>query len=113
MIRRYGMVNQTEPDMMNWLITVVLPISISSVGFYFSSQSRASRLEHRITKLEVVDHEIEKIIKTHSHRLDKHQEDQKIILALVQRMDHLNENIGELKGNIEEVKKIVDRNLRG
>lgn len=104
---------QTEPDMMNWLITVVLPISISSVGFYFSSQSRASRLEHRITKLEVVDHEIEKIIKTHSHRLDKHQEDQKIILALVQRMDHLNENIGELKGNIEEVKKIVDRNLRG
>lgn len=107
------MVNQTEPDMMNWLITVVLPISISSVGFYFSSQSRASRLEHRITKLEVVDHEIEKIIKTHSHRLDKHQEDQKIILALVQRMDHLNENIGELKGNIEEVKKIVDRNLRG
>ena len=107
------MVNQTEPDMMNWLITVVLPISISSVGFYFSSQSRASRLEHRITKLEVVDHEIEKIIETHNHRLDKHQEDQKIILALVQRMDHLNENIGELKGNIEEVKKIVDRNLRG
>ena len=107
------MVNQTEPDMMNWLITVVLPISISSVGFYFSSQSRASRLEHRITKLEVVDHEIEKIIETHNHRLDKHQEDQKIILALVQRMDHLNENIGELKGNIEEVKKLVDRNLRG
>jgi len=24
-----------------------------------------------------------------------------------------NENIGELKGNIEEVKKLVDRNLRG
>ncbi|AUN43452.1 holin [Streptococcus phage vB_SthS_VA460] len=107
------MVNQTEPDMMNWLITVVLPISISSVGFYFSSQSRASRLEHRITKLEVFDHEIEKIIENHNHRLDKHQEDQKIILALVQRMDNLNENIGELKGNIEEVKKLVDRNLRG
>lgn len=107
------MVNQTEPDMMNWLITVVLPISISSVGFYFSSQSRASRLEHRITKLEVVDHEIEKIIKNHNDRLDKHQEDQKIILALVQRMDHINENVVELKGNIEEVKKLVDRNLRG
>ena len=107
------MVNQTEPDMMNWLITVVLPIFISSVGFYFSSQSRASRLEHRITKLEVVDHEIEKIIKNHNDRLDKHQEDQKIILALVQRMDHINENVVELKGNIEEVKKIVDRNLRG
>ena len=45
--------------------------------------------------------------------LDKHQEDQKIILALVQRMDHINENVVELKGNIEEVKKLVDRNLRG
>lgn len=107
------MVDQTDPDLMNWIITVILPISISSASFYFSSQSRASRLEHRITKLEVVDHEIEKIIETHNKRLDKHQEDQKIILALVQRMDHLNENISELKGNIEEVKKIVDRNLRG
>ena len=98
---------------MNWLITVILPISISSASFYFSSQSRASLLEHRITKLEVVDHEIEKIIKNHNDRLDKHQEDQKIILALVQRMDHINENVVELKGNIEEVKKLVDRNLRG
>ena len=104
---------QNEPDLMNWIITVILPISISSASFYFSSQSRASCLEHRITKLEVVDHEIEKIIKNHNDRLDKYQEDQKIILALVQRMDHINENVVELKGNIEEIRKIVDRNLRG
>lgn len=100
---------QNEPDLMNWLITTILPISISSVSFYFSSQSRASRLEHRITKLEVVDHELKKTIENHSHRLDKHQEEQKIILALVQRVDHLNENIGELKGNIEEVRSKLER----
>ena len=104
---------QNEPDLMNWLITVILPISISSASFYFSSQSRASRLEHRITKLEVVDHEIEQIIENHNQRLDKHQEEHKITLALVQRMDHLNENIGDLKVNIEEVRKLVDQNLRG
>lgn len=104
---------QTEPDLIRWLITVVLPISISSASFYFSSQSRASRLEHRITKLEVVDHEIEKIVETHSHRLDKYQEEQKVILALVERMDNLNENVVELKGNIEEVRKLVDQSLRG
>ena len=107
------MVKQTEPDLMNWLITVILPICISSASFYFSSQSRASRLEHRITKLEVFDHELEKTIESHNQRLDKHEEEQKITLALVQRMDHLNENVVELKGNIEEVKKLVDRNLRG
>lgn len=107
------MAPQNEPDLMNWLITVILPISISSASFYFSSQSRASRLEHRITKLEVVDHELEKTIESHTQRLDKHQEEQKITFALVQRMDHLNENIGELKGDIEEIKKLVDRNLRG
>lgn len=107
------MVNQTDSDLMNWIATVILPISISSASFYFSSQSRASRLEHRITRLEVFDHEIEKIIENHNQRLDKYQEEQKITLALVQRMDHLNENIGELKGDIEEVKKLVDRNLRG
>ncbi|MGO1378608.1 MAG: DUF7365 family protein [Streptococcus thermophilus] len=104
---------QNEPDLMNWFITVILPLSISSASFYFSSQSRASRLEHRITKLEVFNHELDKIIDSHNQRLDKHQEEQKITLALVQRMDHLNENIGELKGNIEEVKKLVDKNLRG
>lgn len=107
------MVDQTEPDLIKWLIEVILPLSISSASFYLSSQARASRLEHRITKLEVVDHEIEKIIETHNKRLDKHQEDQKIILALVQRMDHLNEIIDELKGNVEEIKKLVNRNLRG
>lgn len=107
------MVNQTEPELMKWILTVFIPLSISSASFYFTSQSRASRLEHRITKLEVIDHELEKIIETHNQRLDKHQEEQKITLALVQRMDHLNENIGELKGNIEEIKKLVDRNLRG
>lgn len=107
------MVNQNDTDLMNWIITVILPISISSASFYFSSQSRASRLEHRITKLEVFNNELEKTIESHNQRLDKHQEEQKITLALVQRMDHLNENIGELKGNIEEVKKLVDRNLRG
>ncbi|AVO22676.1 holin [Streptococcus phage D1024] len=107
------MVNQTEPDLIKWILTVLIPLSISSASFYYSSQSRASRLEHRITKLEVIDHEIEKIIENHNQRLDKHQEEQKITLALVQRMDHLNENIGELKGDIEEIKKLVDRNLRG
>ncbi|AZF90675.1 holin [Streptococcus phage CHPC875] len=107
------MVNQTEPDLIKWILTVLIPLSISSASFYYSSQSRASRLEHRITKLEVIDHEIEKIIENHNQRLDKHEEEQKITLALVQRMDHINENVVELKGNIEEVKKLVDRNLRG
>lgn len=96
---------------MNWFITGVLPISISSASFYFSSQSRASRLEHRITKLEAFNHEIEKIIEKHNKLHDACQEDQKMTLALVQRIDHLNENVVELKGNIEEVKKIVDRKL--
>lgn len=32
------MVNQTEPDLMNWLITVILPISISSASFYFQAR---------------------------------------------------------------------------
>lgn len=100
---------QNDPDLMNWLITTILPISISSASFYFSSQSRASRLEHRITKLEVLDHELKKTIESHSQRLDKHQEEQKIILALVQRIDHINENVVELKGNIEEVKSKLER----
>lgn len=100
---------QNEPDLMNWVITVILPISISSASFYFSSQSRASRLEHRITKLEVLDHELKKTIESHSQRLDKYQEEQKIILALIQRMDHINENVVELKGNIEEVRSKLER----
>lgn len=106
------MLVQTEANLVHWLVTVILPIAIAGASFYFSSQSRSSRLEHRITKLEVVNHEQEKIIESHNRRLDKHEEEQKITLALVQRMDHLNENIGDLKEDLAEIKKLVDQNMK-
>ena len=107
------MVVQSEANLIHWLITVILPIAIAGSSFYYSSQNRASRLEHRITKLEVVNHEQEKIIESHNRRLDKHEEEQKITLALVQRMDHVNENIADLKKDLTEIKKLVNQNMKG
>lgn len=103
------MVVQTEAHFMHWLVSVIVPVVISGAGFYFSSQARTSRLEHRLTKLEVVNYEQEKTIESHNRRLDKHEEEQKITLALVERIDHLNENMNGIKQDMMDIKKAVDK----
>lgn len=102
------MVAHTETELMHWLLTVVLPVIVTGATFYTSAKGRASQLERRITTLEVVNREQEKVIESHNRRLDKHEEEQKITLALVERIDNLNANMRELKDDVADIKKLVD-----
>lgn len=102
------MVVHTEAELMHWILTVVLPVIATGVTFYTSAKGRASQLERRITTLEVVNKEQEKVIESHNRRLDKHEEEQKITLALVERIDNLNANMRELKNDVADIKKLVD-----
>ena len=102
------MVAHTETELMHWLLTVVLPVIVTGATFYTSAKGRASQLERRITTLEVVNREQEKVIESHNRRLDKHEEEQKITLALVERIDNLNANMRELKNDVADIKKLVD-----
>jgi hypothetical protein len=98
---------ETERELAGWLVTVILPIIVSCAGFYLSSQNKTSTLEKRLTTLEVVNAEQEKVIDSHNRRLDKHEEEQKITLALVERIDHLSSSINDLKGDITEIKQAM------
>ena len=98
----------TEAELMRWVLTVVLPVIVTGATFYISAKGRASQLESRLTTLEVINKEQEKVIGSHNRRLDKHEEEQKITLALVERIDNLNVNMRELKNDVADIKKLVD-----
>lgn len=98
----------TEAELMHWILTVVLPVIVTGATFYISAKGRASQLESRLTTLEVINKEQEKVIESHNRRLDKHEEEQKITLALVERIDNLNVNMRELKNDVADIKKLVD-----
>lgn len=98
----------TEAELMHWILTVVIPVIVTGATFYISAKGRASQLESRLTTLEVINKEQEKVINSHNRRLDKHEEEQKITLALVERIDNLNVNMRELKNDVADIKKLVD-----
>ena len=104
-----------EKELMHWFITVVIPIVISLGSFYISSKNRAADLEHRLTELEVSDKHNEKLMDSHTLRLDKYEEEQKIIRALVERMDYMNESLKSVKSDMDELKSLVRdyNNTRG
>lgn len=94
---------------MHWLITVVFPVIITGATFYVASKNRTAELEHRLTELEVINRQQEKVIDSHNRRLDKHEEEQKITLALVERIDSLSRNINDLKNDMSEIKDTIGK----
>lgn len=98
-----------EKELMHWLITVVFPVLVTGASFYVASKNRTADLEHRLTELEVINRQQEKTIDSHSRRLDKHEEEQKITLALVERIDSLGRNINDLKNDMREIKDTIGK----
>lgn len=98
-----------EKELMHWLITVVFPVIITGATFYVASKNRTAELEHRLTELEVINRQQEKVIDSHNRRLDKHEEEQKITLALVERIDSLNRSIDDMKSDMSEIKDTIGK----
>ncbi len=98
-----------EKELMHWLITVVFPVMITGASFYLASKNRTADLEHRLTELEVINRQQEKVIDSHNKRLDKHEEEQKITLALVERIDNLNRSINDMKSDMSEIKDTIGK----
>ena len=93
---------------MHWLVTVVLPIGISVFGLYIASSTRSASLEHRLTELEVMNKAQERMLDSHGIRLDKHEEEQRVMLSLVEQIRALTGDIGELKSDLKEVRNRLE-----
>ena len=96
-----------ERELMHWVLTVVFPIVISGATFYISSKNRTADLEHRLTELEVSNKHQDTNLDSVSYRLDKYEEEQKIIRALVDRMDYMNDSLKSVKEDVDEIKVTV------
>jgi uncharacterized coiled-coil protein SlyX len=96
-----------EKELMHWFVTVIFPIFISCTSFYIASKNRTAELEHRLTELEVSNKHQEKVMDSHNLRLDKYEDEQKIIRALVERMDYMNDGLKSVKEDVDEIKVLV------
>lgn len=89
----------------HWLMTVALPIAVSLFGIYNISKSKAETLEKRLTKLEVLIEMQGKILDSHNIRLNKHEEEQKVMVGLVEQIRSLTNDIGDLRSDFRDFKK--------
>lgn len=96
-----------EKELMHWLVTTVLPIALSVAGFYIASKNNTASLEHRLTELEAINKSQEKMIDMHTSRLDKHDEEQKMMQGMIEQIKNLSENVSELKTDLKEIKERI------
>ena len=89
---------------MHWFTTVLLPIGISVFASLTSAKQNASRLEHRLTTLEVINREQEKVIENQNDRLNKHDEEQKTMREMVVHIKNLSEDMRDFKADLKEIK---------
>ena len=89
---------------MQWFTTVLLPIGLSVLASLTSAKQNASRLEHRLTTLEVINREQEKVIENQNDRLNKHDEEQKTMREMVVHIKNLSEDMRDFKADLKEIK---------
>lgn len=98
-----------EKELMHWLITVVFPVMITGATFYIASKNRTAELEHRLTELEVINRQQEKVIDSYGVRLDKHEEEQKTMREMVQQIRNLSEDVRDFRADLKEIKDTIGK----
>nr|DAT29708.1 MAG TPA: hypothetical protein [Bacteriophage sp.] len=98
-----------EKELMHWLITVVFPVMITGASFYIASKNRTAELEHRLTELEVINRQQEKVIDSYGVRLDKHEEEQKTMREMVQQIRNLSEDVRDFRADLKEIKDTIGK----
>lgn len=96
-----------EKELMHWLMTTVFPIVLSVSTLYITTKNSTTNLEHRLTELEAINKSQEKLLDMHSARLDKHDEEQKMMLGMIEQIKNLTENVSELKADLKEIKEKI------
>ena len=89
---------------MQWFTTVLLPIGLSVLASLTTAKQNASRLEHRLTTLEVINREQAKVIENQNDRLNKHDEEQKTMREMVIHIKNLSEDMRDFKADLKEIK---------
>lgn len=70
-------------------------------GMYGVFHNRTTKQENRITRLELRGERNTDILQQHQQRLDNHDVENKVMLALVEKVDGLKEDIAEIKQKLK------------
>lgn len=92
-----------ERELMHWLMTVVLPIVISVGGVVAGLRSNIARSEHRITRLETENDYQAKTIAEQNIRLNKHDEEQKTMMAMIEQIKNLSDDVKEVRVDLKDI----------
>ncbi|HEL1649747.1 hypothetical protein P7J31_04950 [Streptococcus suis] len=93
-----------EKEFMHWFMTVLFPIGVGALGVLITTKQNANKLEHRLTKLEVINTELQKIIENQNQRLNKHDEEQKTMHEMVVHIKNLSEDMRDFRTDLKEIK---------
>ena len=77
---------------------------VGLAGLWAFFATRLTNQEQRITRLEMLVEKNREQLDRHNIRLDNHDVDNKIMLALVEKVDALKEDIKEIKDEIKRNK---------
>lgn len=92
-----------ERELMHWFMTVVLPIVISVGGAVAGLRSNIASSEHRITRIETENDYQTKTIAEQNIRLNKHDEEQKTMMAMIEQIKNLSEDVKEVRTDLKKI----------
>lgn len=88
-----------KADVLIWLVSTAIPI----ISLYFSNKSRIKESENRMTVLEMEVKHLSKRVNHNVGRLDKHDEQTRATLALVEQVRHLTATVEEVKQDVKSL----------
>ncbi|MCS4488369.1 DUF7365 family protein [Streptococcus sciuri] len=92
-----------ERELMHWLVVVVLPIVVSGTSLALLIRGNMARLEHRLTNLEAECKYQREKLSDHAIVLDKYGNEQKAMMAMIEQIKHLSENMKEVRSDIKTI----------
>jgi hypothetical protein len=78
---------------LGYIVGALIPVA----GLYLNNKSKITEQEHRMTMIEAGQNYIQKLSEQNSHRLDEHDEQNRVIYQLMEQIKAIKEDVVEIK----------------
>ena len=80
-------------EVLGYIVGVLIPVA----GLYLNNKSKITEQEHRMTMIEAGQNYIQKLSEQNRHRLDEHDEQNRVIYQLMEQIKAIKEDVVEIK----------------
>lgn len=85
------------------IVYTIIIFGIALAGVFFNFKGRVEKTENRITKIEMALEYLVKNVETNVERLNDHDKQQQVMIALVQQVNVLTDDMSELKADVKQL----------